>query len=67
MYNLFDVVKLKEDNARLGIPSSAIGAIVDILDNGHAYTVEFIDENGDTYENSLFTDFKEDELEIASK
>ncbi|MBR5518635.1 MAG: DUF4926 domain-containing protein, partial [Clostridia bacterium] len=39
-----------------------IGTIVDKLSNGKAYTVEFLDENNDTIEEALFTEFGENDL-----
>ena len=65
MFELYDTVRLKEENTELGIKPSNIGAIVDVLGNGEAYTVEFVDENGDTIEDALFAEFSEDELELV--
>lgn len=65
MLKLYDIVKLKNERPDLKIKTSNIGVIVDVLKDGKAYTVEFTDENGDTIENSLFVEFKENELEKA--
>ena len=62
MLKLLDVVKLKNDREDVGIKTSFTGTIVDILGNGEAYTVEFIDENKETIVESLYTTFSEDEL-----
>ena len=69
MFQLHSIVRLKEDNEEYGVPATAIGAIVDVhaLNGANVYTVEFIDENGDTYEDALFTDFNEDELESVEE
>jgi len=67
MFTLHDVVKLKHDRPDLGIQSSFIGAVIDVLDGGGIFTVEFIDENGDTIDTSLYTYFKYDELEFVSR
>lgn len=67
MFRLHDVVRLKKDNTEYGIPSTSIGAIVDVLNDGEAYTVEFVDENGDTYEAALFTQFAADDLEAVTE
>ena len=64
---LHDVVKLKHDRPDLGIKSSFLGAVVDILDGGCILTVEFVDENGDTIDTSIYTYFKYDELEFVSR
>lgn len=65
MLKLYDIVKLKNERPDLKIKTSNIGVIVDVLKDGEAYTVEFTDENGNTIENSLFVEFKENELEKA--
>ena len=62
MLKLHDVVKLKKDREDLGISSSDLGSVVDILQGGEAYIVEFIDDEGETIEDSLFTEFTESEL-----
>ena len=67
MFHLHDVVRLKEDNKEYGIPSSALGAIVDVLGGGMSYVVEFIDDEGNSYEDALSTEFSEDELESATE
>ena len=65
MFRLNDTVHLKEDSKEYGVPKTAIGAILDVQHGGAAYTVEFIDEEGNTYEDALYADFTEDELELA--
>lgn len=65
MLRLYDIVKLKNERPDLKIKTNNIGVIVDVLKDGEAYTVEFTDENGNTIENSLFVEFKENELEKA--
>lgn len=65
MLKLYDIVKLKNERPDLKIKTSNIGVIVDVLKDGEAYTVEFTEENGVTIENSLFVEFKENELEKA--
>ena len=57
-----DIVRLKEDRNDLGVKSSYIGAIIDISPDGIYYTVEFIDENRETIEASLWTEFTKSEL-----
>ena len=64
MFNMFDVVKTKKDYPEYGLKATYVGAIVDIVNNGEAYTVEFIDEAGNTIEDALYTEFKADELEL---
>jgi uncharacterized protein YodC (DUF2158 family) len=60
---MLDVVTLKEDDPVTGVPKGAIGTVVYIHDGGEAYTVEFIDEDRDTYEGSFNREFTEDELQ----
>lgn len=67
MLKLHDVVRLKNDNKKYGIPADAIGAIVDVLGDGSAYTVEFVDGEGNTYEEALFTEFRADELILVNQ
>ena len=62
MFNLYDVVRTKKDYPELSLTKENIGTIVDKLSNGKAYTVEFLDENNDTIEEALFTEFGENDL-----
>ncbi len=61
--NLFDCVYLRKDRPDLGITASNIGTIVDIVQD--SYTVEFVDEFGNTIDSSLETDFSAEELRKA--
>ena len=38
------------------------GTIVDVLGNGEAFTVEFIDENGDMIEKAIMKEYTADQL-----
>ena len=62
MFGLHDTVRLKNENRKYGISEDAIGAIVDVLGDGRVYTVEFLDNEGNSCENALFTEFTADEL-----
>lgn len=62
MLSLYDVVKLKDDDVTNGVKKTNIGAVVDVLDNGKAYTIEFIGDDGETIEKALFTEYTEDQL-----
>ena len=62
MLKLFDIVKLKADDPVTGVPKDAKGAVVYIHADGAAYTVEFVDKDGDTYEGSFKREFTEAEL-----
>ena len=62
MLALYDVVKLKNPEPSLGLTVENIGFVIDILNNGKAYVIEFIDSDGNTIEDSLFVDFTEDQL-----
>ncbi|MDR1292268.1 MAG: DUF4926 domain-containing protein [Clostridiales Family XIII bacterium] len=57
-----DIVRLKTSRPDLGIDTRHQGAIVDVLNNGEAFTVEFIDDNHETIEDSLWAEFKPEEL-----
>ena len=66
MFSLYDVVKLKEDDASHGVKKSFAGTIVDVLADGEAYTVEFFDEKGETIEKALLTEYKPEELVLVN-
>lgn len=67
MFKLYDVVRLKKNDEQRGVLRSYLGAIVDVLPSpdGGVYTVEFINDQGETIEEALFTDYKEKELELV--
>ena len=62
MLNLYDVVKTKKDYPNLSLKKENIGTVVDILNGGDAYTIEFLDENNDTIEEALFYEFNGSDL-----
>lgn len=64
MLKLYDVVRVKKDYPELSLTTKNIGTIVDVLNDGEAYTVEFVDESGDTIEDALFIEFKKNVLEV---
>lgn len=67
MLELLDCVKLK-DPAKykaIDVPEGETGTIVDIVGDGEAYTVEFLDEEGYTYEKSIWPYYSADELELV--
>lgn len=67
MFGLYDVVKLKKDDQVHGVKAAYIGAIVDVLSDskGDAYTIEFIDEKGETIEEALFAEYTPDSLTLV--
>lgn len=67
MFKELDVVRLKKDDATLGIMSSYIGTIVDVHNNGEAYTVEFFDNDNETIMEGLYAEFSPDELQLAAE
>lgn len=48
------------------MPVDSTGTVVDITGDG-AYTVEFIDEEGYTYEESIWPYYEEKDLELVWK
>ena len=57
MFQLYDMVKLKNGDATVSVSPNDIAVIVDIAKskNGEVvYTLEFIDENGNTNEDALY-------------
>ena len=65
MFKLYDIVKLKKDDDVHGVKESFTGTIVDVQAGGKAFTVEFIDEKGETVEPALFADYKPDEIDLV--
>ena len=65
MLSLYDIVRLKEDDAERGVTKANDGVVVDIHSGGEAYTIEFFDDGGETIEDALFTTYTEDELTIV--
>ena len=59
-----DVVKLIKDDLAAGVKSTDLGAIV-AVHSSRCFTVEFIDEEGNTIEASLHKEYSEDELILA--
>lgn len=66
MFELFDIVQVKKEYPELSLTPKNVGTIVDVHNDGEAYTVEFIDEKGETIEKALYTEFTESELEKAT-
>lgn len=66
MFELHDIVRVKKEYPELSLTPNNIGTIVDIHNGGEAYTVEFIDENLETVEETLYREFAESELEKAT-
>lgn len=64
MFQLYDVVALKHDDSQHGVRKGQKGTIIDVLANGEAYTVEFVDDKGVTIEQALFTEYEEKDLEL---
>ncbi len=66
MLNVNQLVRLKEDDLSVNVKKEYLGTIVDILGNGKHYTIEFIDESGDSIEEALYKTYSEDELIIVN-
>ena len=54
---------LKNDDPETGVKAGTEGTIVDVLGNGKAFTVEFFDEDGNTIEASLYTEYTPAQLQ----
>ena len=65
MLELFDVVRVKKEYPELSLTPKNRGTIVDVHNGGEAYTVEFIDEKGETVEKALYKEFTASELEYV--
>ena len=57
-FHVLDVVSLVRDDPAHKVKREYTGTIVDILNDGEAYTIEFIDEEGNTVEDALLTEYK---------
>ncbi len=64
-FRLLDVVRLKEDRPDAEVKKGYKGTIVDVLNKGEAFTVEFLDENNETIMKSIFSTFYPEELELV--
>ncbi len=60
MLSLFDVVRLKKDDNQHGIKATFCGTIIDVIGNGEAYTVEFVDSNNEFIDE--YPTYTEDQL-----
>ena len=67
MFNLYDIVRLKQEDTKYGVKTSYEGIIVDVQSGGKDYTVEFFDEKGETVFDALFRDYSEDMLELIQE
>ncbi len=56
-----DVVRLRTSDEACGVSTSCTGTVVDVLAPG-VYTVEFVDEHGDTVMEALHRAYYEREL-----
>lgn len=65
MLELFDVVSINHDDDRIGLRKGQRGTIVDVLAGGSAFIVEFFNDAGEIIEDSLFADFRPDELDLV--
>ena len=66
MFDLHELVALKVDRDDIGVKSTFIGTVIDVVGDGAAYSVEFMDDNNETVEDSIFAYFLEDELVAVS-
>lgn len=66
MLNLYDVVSLKQDDEEHKVKKGCIGTVIDVHAGGRAYTVEFVDDTGETIEDALFTEYEERELLLVT-
>jgi hypothetical protein len=64
-FHELDVVKLKQDRPDIGVSKDFEGTIVDVLGGGEAFTIEFFDEDNDTIMESLWVEFRPDEIEMV--
>lgn len=65
MLSLYDIVKLKKDDASHGIKSSYSGTVIDVIGDGEAYTVEFVGDDLEFIE--IYPTYTEDELILVKR
>jgi len=65
MFNLYDIVRLKKDRPDIKVNKNNTGTVIDIIKNENVYTVEFIDENNEAIEESIYVYFKESDLMLV--
>ncbi len=65
MFKLYDVVRLKDDRLDIGVKKTNIGTIIDYIEKDNVYSVEFVDENNETIEESIFEYFSPNEIELV--
>lgn len=61
MFKEHDIVRLKKDDPEYGARDTYIGAIVSVL-TPEIYTVEFVDENGESVTKALYKFYRDAEL-----
>lgn len=61
MFQELDIVRLKVDDHEAGVLTSFLGTIVDVHAKGH-YTVEFINEQGETIIPALYKVYTDKDL-----
>lgn len=66
MFKLYDIVKLKNDRNDIGVVKTDIGTVIDYIEEDDVYSVEFVDSNGETIEESIYAYFSPNELELAN-
>lgn len=67
MFSLYDIVSLKEDDALHNVKKEYRGTIVAVVNNGKAFTIEFIDNNGNTIEDALFTEYEPNDIYLVER
>ena len=64
MIPLLTTVRLKEPDVKHGVLTDDKGCIVDVLNDGEAYIVEFVNADGVSNNKALLTEYKQEQLEI---
>lgn len=68
-FKILDVVKLRYDDQKHGVKRSFLGTIVDIISSSNevVFTVEFLDDHGETVESALLTEYKAYDLILVQR
>lgn len=67
MIEELDRVKLKDKSKykAIDVSENSVGTVVDVVGGGEAYTVEFLDEEGYTYEKPIWPYYQAEDLELV--
>ena len=63
IFKLHDTIKIKRDRKDANVKKGDIGTIIDIHDQGEAFSIEFFDADNETIMESMLKIFYPEEIE----